>query len=69
MALTKSTRVLAMSAALVILVSALVAALAIVDVFSVQDAVETLGKTVSVIVVSIAALVLTISVIRLAKAE
>jgi hypothetical protein len=58
-----------MSAALVILVSALVAALAIVDVFSVQDAVETLGKTVSVIVVSIAALVLTISVIRLAKAE
>jgi hypothetical protein len=64
-----SKRVLAMGAALVILVSAVVATLTIVDVLTLQDATETLGKTVSVIVVSIVALVLMITVMRLAKTE
>jgi hypothetical protein len=62
-------RVLMMGAALAILVSALVVILRILDVISRQDATTTLGKILSVIVVSVVAIVLTVVVVKLGKRE
>jgi len=62
-------QVLAMGAALAILVSALVMILRILDVITVQDATTTLGKTLLVLVVSVAAVVLTVVVVRLGKRD
>jgi hypothetical protein len=62
-------RVLMMGAALAILVSALVVILRILDLISRQDATTTLGKILSVIVVSVVAIVLTVVVVKLGKRE
>ena len=62
-------QVLTMGAALAILVSALVVILRILDVITVQDATTTLGKTLLVLVVSVAAVILTVVVVRLGKRD
>jgi L-lactate permease len=64
-----SKRVLMFGAGLAILVLALVSILFILDVITIQDATSTLGKTLSVIVVSVVALVLMISVVQIGKGE
>ena len=62
-------QVLTMGAALAILVSALVVILRILDVITVQDATTTLGKTLSILVVSVAAVILTVVVLKLGKRD
>ena len=62
-------QVLTIGAALAILVSALVMILRILDVITVQDATTTLGKTLLVLVVSVAAVTLTVVVVRLGKRD
>lgn len=64
-----SKRVLTFGAGLAILVLALVSILFILDVITIQDATKTLGKTLSVIVVSVVAAVLMIAVVRIGRAE
>jgi hypothetical protein len=61
--------VLAMGAGLAILVSALVIILRILNVISRQEASTSLGKILSVIVVSVVAIVVTAVVVRLGKRE
>jgi L-lactate permease len=64
-----SKGVLMFGAVLAILVLALVSILFILDVVTIQDATRTLGKTLSVVVVSVLALVLMIGVVRIGTRE
>jgi hypothetical protein len=60
-----SNRVLMFGGVLVIFVLALVGILFILDVISLQDATNALGKTLSVILVSVVAVVLALTVVKI----
>ena len=60
-------RVLTAAAGIAILISALLVNLALLDVITVQDLRTTLGKIVSVIVVSTIAVVLVIAVMKIGE--
>lgn len=64
-----SKQVLTVGAVLTILVATVLTALSILDIITFQDATKTLGKTASVIGISVVALILMISIIRIGKAE
>jgi hypothetical protein len=60
-----SNRVLMFGGVLVIFALALVGILFILDVISLQDATNALGKTLSVILVSVVAVVLALTVVKI----
>lgn len=62
-----STRVLTYGAVLAIFVLALVGILFVLDVITIEEATRTLGKTLSVIAVSVVAAVLMITVVKIGK--
>jgi len=62
-----SKHVLMYGALLAIVVVAMVSILFILDVVTIKEATTAMGKTLSVILVSVAALVLSLTVVRIAK--
>lgn len=62
-------RVLMYGAVLAVLAVALTTILRILDVISLEDAIESLGKTLSVIIVSSVALALTATIVNLSKRQ